>query len=351
MALTGTCIDSFVLPAMMRANRGHHMHTRAVIAAAAALLFSASALADTPPAPKPQSIAPGVWLIPGSLVPKRQPDGNTVVFDAPDGLIVMDTGRHAWHRQAILDFAKGRAKPIAAIVNSHWHLDHVSGNPALRAAYPNLKVYATNAIDAALTGFLAKSAISAQGMLKTDLPPETADDVRGDLATFENGAALKPDIVVDASGARAIAGKSIVLNVAVDAATDGDIWVYDADSGVLAAGDLVTFPAPFLDTACPVGWSKALAAIASVPFKTLIPGHGAPMTPAQFGTYRNAFDALIVCSASTRESDACAAEWTTAVQPLLGDDPAGPRRAAAYANYYVTDVLRAHGGKSAECRA
>lgn len=107
------------------------MRTMVVLTAAVALL---GVLADD--VPRPQQIAPGIAMIPGSFAPKREPDGNTVIFDAPDGLIVMDSGRHPWHRRAILDYANARGKPIAAIINSHWHLDHVSGNPDIRAAIP-----------------------------------------------------------------------------------------------------------------------------------------------------------------------------------------------------------------------
>lgn len=315
----------------------------------AGFVFASAALADTPPAPKAQSIAKGVWLIPGGMLPNRQPDGNTIVFDAPQGLIVMDTGRHKWHRDAILDFAKARGKPIAAIVNSHWHLDHISGNPDLRAADPGLQVYGSNAIDIALTGFLAKSAADAQPYLDSGkLLPETAEDVRNDIATTKNGKALKPDVVIDQSATRMIGGKSLAVNLAPNAATDGDVWVYDPRTKVAASGDLITLPAPFLDTACPMGWSKALGKIEKTPFATIIPGHGAPMNRAQFGTYRKAFDALIVCSASTRDEKTCAADWTKAVSALPG---AGPdAQAQSMAMYYVKDVLRAHNGKSAECK-
>jgi glyoxylase-like metal-dependent hydrolase (beta-lactamase superfamily II) len=323
------------------------MLARYVLAASLAALLSLAAQADAPP--KPQRIAAGVWLIPGGIPADREPDGNTVVFDAPQGLIVMDTGRHAWHRAAILDFAKTRGRPIVAIINSHWHLDHVSGNPDLRAAYPGLKVYASNAIDAALTGFLAKSAAEAKAYLDSGkLPPQTAEDIRGDLATFANGQALRPDIVIDGSTTRTIAGRPLQVNLAPDAATAGDVWVYDAASHVAAAGDLVTLPVPFLDTACPVGWSAALARIAKTPFRILVPGHGLPMTRIQFGVYRTAFDALIACSASPRDAGACAADWSSAVQVLPGAGP--PQQAVSMTTYYVKDVLRAHGGKSAECR-
>ena len=46
-------------------------------------------------------------------------------------------------------------QPVVAIVNSHWHLDHSGGIATLREAYPGVQVYASNAIDNALPGFLA----------------------------------------------------------------------------------------------------------------------------------------------------------------------------------------------------
>src|SRR4051812_26929901 len=86
-------------------------------------------------------------FIPGRVPLDWQgPDGNTVVLDAPKGLIVVDTGRSPMHARAILDYAKQRGRPIAAIVNSHWHLDHTTGNADIRAVYPEAEVYASTAI-------------------------------------------------------------------------------------------------------------------------------------------------------------------------------------------------------------
>jgi glyoxylase-like metal-dependent hydrolase (beta-lactamase superfamily II) len=325
------------------------MQRRRVLAASVVLLISTAAFADAPPKPEPRPIAPGVWLIPGSFLPHRQPDGNTVIFAAPRGLIVMDTGRHKWQRQAILDFAKARGQPIVAIVNSHWHLDHVSGNPDIRAAYPGLKVYASDAIYGALKGFLPKSAADAKPYLQDKtLPAETLEDLRGDMATIGNGKALLPDVVIDKSDTRKIGGKSLAVNLARNAATDGDVWLYDAATRVAAAGDLITFPTPFLDTACPTGWSKALATIDRTAFTTVVPGHGSPMNHAQFGTYRKAFDGFIACSASARGAKECGLDWANAVQTLPGASSA--KGMQGMAAYYVADVLRAHGGKSAYCK-
>jgi glyoxylase-like metal-dependent hydrolase (beta-lactamase superfamily II) len=307
--------------------------------------------AEVPP-PEPRRLAAGAWWLPGSHLPGRQPDGNTVVLEGPEGLVVLDTGRHPAHRQAILDLARRIGKPVAAIVNSHWHLDHVSGNPALKAAYPGAKVHASGAIDGAIAGFLAKSAASMREMLaKPGLPEGVASDMRGDLATIANARALRPDAVVTASGAATLAGRSLRLNLARDAATEGDVWIHDPATRIAAVGDLVTLPAPFLDTACVEGWKAALAQVWATPFETLVPGHGHPMDRAGFERYRNAFESFTSCAASSVEAAACARDWARAVSPLLAASGQDPKRAEAMAAYYVKDVLRPNPAGSRFCRA
>jgi glyoxylase-like metal-dependent hydrolase (beta-lactamase superfamily II) len=332
---------------------------RPFIASAVASLIllapMAAAAQDTPPRPAPpkvEAIAPGVWLVQGLVTRGRQPDGATVIWEGPKGLVVMDTGRHPWHQQAIVDFVKARHGRVAAIVNSHWHLDHVSGNPVLKAQWPDASVYASAAIDEAITGFLAKSAADGRRYLddKT-LPPETLEDLRADLATFDHAQRLKPDVVLETSGVRTLAGLKLQLNLAHDAATAGDVWVYDPKTRIAAVGDLVTLPVPYLDTACPQGWKRALAQVEATPFQIAIPGHGKPMSRAEFGTYRAAFEAFVDCSASSRPATECAAGWTRDAGPLLAANGMDAKRAEAFAGYYVTEVLRAHGGKSASCKS
>ncbi|MFI4933406.1 MAG: MBL fold metallo-hydrolase [Caulobacterales bacterium] len=314
--------------------------------------LAAAGPADAPASPAAQVVAPGVWLIAGAVPADREPDGNTVVFRAPAGLIVMDTGRHLPHREAILDFARTQNRPIVAIVNSHWHLDHVSGNPDLKRAYPRVKVYASDAIDEALAGFLPHSAQeNRKALAEGGLPPGVADDLRADDATIDNGQALRPDVVIAASATRSVGGLRLRINLAPHAATDGDVWVYDARSGVAAVGDLVTLPAPFLDTACSQGWRTALSRIWATPFRIAVPGHGRPLSRVEFATYRAAFDALVDCSASQTAKADCAAAWTRATASLRGDDPAQVRQSQGMTEHYVGDVLRAHGGDSAFCTA
>jgi glyoxylase-like metal-dependent hydrolase (beta-lactamase superfamily II) len=281
----------------------------------------------------------------------RQPDGNTVVFAAPRGLVVVDTGRHAWQREAIIDLARNRGQQVVAIVNTHWHLDHVSGNPALRQAYPPLRVYASNAIDGALTGFLAQSAReSAAYLVDESIPATLREDIAADAATVANGQALRPDVVIDQSGPRDVGGRTLEFYLAADAVTAGDLWLYDRGSRVAVLGDLVTLPAPFLDTACPQGWLDALQAVEHTEFQTAIPGHGEPMDRAQVASYRSALSAFIDCAASNAPKAECAARWVDGVSSLLSGEANEAAQAQSLATYYV-DMLRANGGRSEHCSA
>src|SRR6188768_4223525 len=109
------------------------------------LLLALAQAAPAPTAPAAREIAPDTYLVPGAMLPNRGPDGNTVVLVGSAGLIVIDTGRHAWHSDGILAFARERRQPVTAIINTHWHLDHSSGNLRVKAAYPQAKTYTTRA--------------------------------------------------------------------------------------------------------------------------------------------------------------------------------------------------------------
>jgi glyoxylase-like metal-dependent hydrolase (beta-lactamase superfamily II) len=283
------------------------------------------------------AVAPDVTLIPGGFIPGQQPDGNSIVFRAPKGLVVVDTGRHAEHTQAILDFAAQEHQPIAAVVNTHWHLDHIGGNPRIRAAFPGVKIYATSALDEARKGFLANYRKQLVEMIDTGTEPEEQKAAfRKDIALIDAGDALAPDVVITTEGKRSIAGREFDVRLE-HGATAGDIWLLDRKSKVIAAGDLITLPGPFLDTACPAAWKSALDHLAAADFSVVVPGHGAPMQRADLERYRSAFTNLVSCAGSDKSKQDCVAGWTSDAASFLKDDD--PKFVRGLMGYYV-DVLR-----------
>jgi glyoxylase-like metal-dependent hydrolase (beta-lactamase superfamily II) len=300
--------------------------------------------------PEVPMIAPHTYEIAGGIAPGRQPDGNTYILQNGNGLTIIDTGRHASHLSKIEAFAAEKHTPIVAVINSHWHLDHVSGNIGLRKAYPAMKVYGSGAINEALVGFLAKGAESSRKMIATEkLDPVAREEIATDLATIDAGDALKPDVVLSHDETLAIGGRELHIYVAKDAATAADVWVFDPSSGVVFVGDLVTFPAPFLDTACGDGWKSALVKIEGLPFRTVAPGHGPLLSREQFHTYSLAFDGLLSCSASSQTAAECAKSWVDQVAEIGGMTDKEKQLGQGMTVYYVKDVLRAHGGNSGYC--
>lgn len=281
----------------------------------------------------------GIHLIPGAVPLDSGPDGTTIVLDAPKGLIVMDTGRHPEHAQAILDYARQRGKPIAAIVNSHWHLDHTTGNWDLRQAYPRVQVYASNALKGALVTFLADSKANAEKALADPkTPPAARDQIIRGRAVLDHPERIEPNRIVTKSGRMAIAGRMLDVHLAKFAATEGDVWIYDPKTRVAMIGDLVVDIVPFMDTACPDGWSKALGEVAKVPFTLVIPGHGPVMTRADFSTWRTAYDNFVACGHSKLDKKQCIDGWMRDAAKFI--DAGHKDYAREAADYYLTTRLR-----------
>jgi glyoxylase-like metal-dependent hydrolase (beta-lactamase superfamily II) len=293
------------------------------------------------------SIAPGIDLVPGRFIPNHQPDGNSILFSAPDGLIVMDTGRHAEHTQQILDYAKQTGQPIRAVINSHWHLDHIGGNPRIRGAYPKVRIYASDALVEARKGFLADYRKQLDdAIVKSADDRQLQQSFRDEIAIIDTGAALAPDEVITQTRTLRIAGRKLELHLEKNSVTAGDVWVFDPAARVLAAGDLVTLPVPFLDTACPARWKSVLDDLAKADFKLLVPGHGAPIQRREFEAYRAAYGNLLACAASAKAKSECIDGWLSDVGTLIAEKDR--LFAKSLLDYYVDSSLRADPAKTAK---
>lgn len=303
------------------------------------ILLAMAGLLGGAAAPKIKVVEPGYHLVAGSVPLDKGPDGNSIFLDAPKGLILVDTGRHPEHAEKLIAYAKRRGLPIAAIVNSHWHLDHTTGNLDVRQAFPAAHVYATSAVEGALKGFLARGREQSDKRLADPATPaeEKAQILRG-RSRIDHPDTLRPTIVVAKSGSMKIAGRKLEVRVAEFAVTEADLWLYDPKARLAIVGDLVVDIVPFMDTACPEGWKKALAEVAATPFVTLIPGHGEPMNREQFLQWKSAFEHFVECGRSTRSKEECVAGWQREAAPFI--DAAHRQYVGQAAAYYLETRLR-----------
>lgn len=327
------------------------MQTRVIAAVALAVLAagcSRGSSADSANAADAE--AEDLHFIQGTFDPSIGPDGNTTIFGAPGGLVVIDAGRHRTHSQKILDYAAERRVPIVAIVNTHWHLDHSTGNQDLKEVYPDARLYTTRAVEGALDGFLARSSARTEERLRdADLPEADRTRLERGFNTIRGRVTLIPDVAVETRMSLPVNGRDLELHTTQHAVTESDVWIWDPATRTVIAGDIVTLPVPLFDTGCPYGWLAAFDSIETKPYERVVPGHGYVMNPEEFRSYRSAFENLVSCAGSRTGAD-CADAWLADAASLLDKEPdrdfADKAYAKAAAEYYVDQVL-----ESAERRA
>src|SRR5262245_24911617 len=145
----------------------------------------------------PTPVGRDTYLIPGAFPKDQQPDGNSIVLAAPQGLVVVDTGRHTSHTQQIVDFAHSQNRPVVAIINTHWHLDHVGGNVMLRERYPDVRVYASDALQGALQGFLKNYREQLEQAISQAKEGQDVSAWRNEVGLIDAGAKLAPDQTIE----------------------------------------------------------------------------------------------------------------------------------------------------------
>jgi cyclase len=88
---------------------------------ALSLAVSGRQAAQTPNVVEVQKLADNLFMLTGG-------GGNTAVFVGTTGVVVVDTKNPGWGQPILNKIKELTPKPVATIINTHTHGDHVSGN-------------------------------------------------------------------------------------------------------------------------------------------------------------------------------------------------------------------------------
>ena len=164
---------------------------------------SADALAST-------TVAPGLTMVTGA-------GGNILVLATDAGKVLVDSGAASSSKAVVQSVGQLAGGNVAALFNTHWHLDQVGSNEALGAAGATILAHA-----------------KTRQRLSTGYYVPTEDRYEAPLAP-----AGRPTKFFHSDGATTVGNRRIEYGYLLEAHTDGDIYVFFPELNVVAVGDAV----------------------------------------------------------------------------------------------------------------
>jgi quinoprotein relay system zinc metallohydrolase 2 len=213
-----------------------------------------------------RELAPGVFVHQGRALaldaPGHDDIANIGFIIGKRCVAVIDSGGSVRIGRALRESIRQRTKlPVCYVINTHVHVDHLLGNYAFANERPQFVGHAQ------LPAALVRSRDFFLKNYAADLePPASAAELLGPTRAV----AIGGDVELD------LGGRQLTLRAWPSAHTDCDLSVYDSRTGTLWTGDLLFVErTPVLDGSLK-GWLATLEALARLPARHVVPGHGPP---------------------------------------------------------------------------
>lgn len=233
---------------------------------------------------------------------------NTTIVIGKRGVLVFDGGGYAAQGEQVLAKIQAETeKPVTHLVISHWHGDHHRGAAPIIESFPGVEIVAHRFTCAAMadgperrveegeagldaTYDAVKSAVDSGKWFdesdlsdaeKTYFSQMVADypEYKAQLARMK---VTPPTRAIDETTIIDLGERKVTLFQAGRGNTAGDIALYLPKEKVLSTGDIVVAPVPYGFGSYPREWARVVRQFASLPAKTIVPGHGPIMQDASY---------------------------------------------------------------------
>jgi cyclase len=287
-----------------------------VLGAALAILFllALPASAQTPPAAPPFSlrmIGPGVYAA-------ISDESNAGFIVGDDAVLVVDSFFEPDTATALLgEIRKITPKPVRYVVNTHYHVDHVSGDQVFKDAGAIIIAHRN-----------VRAWIRPENLLQMKDAPDPAFKAR----IMQRIALLPlPDLVTESPITVWLGGRRVDIRPA-EGHTGGDLVVGVPDARVLFCGDLLWRMPPNIVDGTMSKWIETDRSFEQLPqaaSMVFVPGHGDVATVKDVAIFRGYVADLMSLTAAGRKAglkgDALAADVIPKLKVLHPDYPTPTR--------------------------
>jgi len=228
---------------------------------------------------------------------------NGVLILNETGHVVVDTHGSPASAAALIDAVKTISdKPIRFVVNTHWHVDHHSGNEAYRKSFGNdvvfisqhetreeiptlgrdqytqMESYLNMPVQAA-NEHLASGQNDHDSTLTANQLANirTFKEHQTEFAGRDNFEFTLPDLTYERSLTLHGGPNTIEVFYLYPAHTKTDSIVYLRDKKILVIGDLLTQPILWSWSSFPVSYVRTLRELEQLPAEKIVIGHGEPV--------------------------------------------------------------------------
>ena len=225
--------------------------------------------------------------------------GNVAMIEAPEGLIIIDTGESVSESRKIMaEFRKITDKPVKAVVYTHFHPDHINGVKAFvseeqaRSGEVLIIAHETLLANVVAQGALVGPILSVRSgySFGAALPASDHQQMNagiGPLAKAEASTFIAPTLTFKDKLDTRIAGLDLQFLHVPSEAPD-EIIVYLPDNRVLISAEVEQGPTlPNIHTLRgtkfrdPVVWVESLDRLRAFQAEHMVPLHGRPISGAQ----------------------------------------------------------------------
>ena len=241
-------------------------------------------------------LADGVYVIRHKDAPDTFPQGNTTVVIGESGVLVVDSCYlPSPAREDIAQIKHWTNLPVRYVFNTHWHMDHNYGNAAYGEAFPGVTIV-SQAQTAKMMALREPAELTdyQKGIAAYQQQYDTGKDAAGqplselgkaDLKTaiagsaavwkeFQNLKPRYPDLTFEHELDLDLGGRTVELKFLGRGNTSGDAVAYLPKEKILATGDLVDHPVPYLGGGFPAEQISTLERLKAIDADILVPGHG-----------------------------------------------------------------------------